>query len=595
MRYANFSLARTSHCVILAVVAVCFLGAAVALGQRTGGESGSRESGNRQSGSRAAEASPGSSLAQVQFINERIAQVWKDYGIEPSPPASEGEWCRRVYLDVIGRIPSVNELKDFLNDKSADKKTKLVDKLLYDEQYTEEYARNWTTIWTNILIGQSTEDDMTSREGMQKFLRDSFARNKSYDQLVYELVSATGTNTPGSSKFNGAANFLSGKLEEDASLATAKTSQTFLGLQVQCTQCHDHPFNEWKQEKYWEMNAFFRQTVGLRRFVQGTNDIRMVELANQDFAGESGNPSEADVFYELRNGLLKVAYPVFVDGTGISKSGYLDENNRREQLAKLIVKSEYMPEMMANRTWAHFMGYGFTKPIDDLGPHNPPTHPQLLKYLGEEFRKGSFNTKELIKWIVLSDAYSLASTTTAKNETDDPMLGETPKFSHFYLRQMSAEQLYESLLTATRADKTRGSFEEQEKAKTEWLQQFVTAFGTDEGGEQTTFNGTIPQALMLMNGDLIKKATDGSSGSFLETVAKSQLRPAQKIDYLAMAALSRSANRTEITWANKLMQARLYEKQSGKGGNSDPNAAALAALQDIWWVYLNCNEFILIH
>ena len=439
---------------------------------------------------------------------------------------------------------------------------------------------------------------MTSRAGMQKYLRDSFARNKPYDRMAYELISATGTNTPGSPKFNGAVNFLAAKLEEDASLATAQTSQIFLGLQVQCTQCHNHPFNEWKQEKYWEMNSFFRQTIALRRFVQGTNDVRMVDLQNQDYEGESGDPGEADVFYDLRNQEKRVAYPVFVDGTEISKSGYLDESNRREELAKLVAKSDYLGKTISNRMWSHFLGYGFTKPIDDLGPHNPATHPQLLDYLGEEFAKASYDLKELMKWIVLSEAYSLSAEVTSGNKIDDPQLGETPKFSHFYLRQMTAEQLYESLITATRADKTRGSYEEQEKAKSEWLQQFVTAFGTDEGGEQTTFNGSIPQALMMMNGDLIKKATDGSQGSFLHTIANSRLSMKQQIDYLALAAMGRPATSGEAALANSFLRLRMQDWKGGEnrsGGGSNPAAAQVKALQDMWWVYLNTNEFILVH
>ena len=530
-------------------------------------------------------------LVQVRTIDEHIRQVWTDYGISPSKPASDYEYCRRVYLDILGRVPTVNELKAYVSDKSADKKSKLVDTLLYDEAYTEEYARNWTTIWTNILIGRSGgtgDDDMTSREGMQKYLRDTFARNKPYDRMAYELISATGTNTPGSSNFNGAVNFLAAKLEEDASQATAQTSQIFLGLQVQCTQCHNHPFNEWKQEKYWEMNSFFRQTIALRRFTQGTNDVRMVDLQNQDYAGESGDPSEADVFYDLRNQEKRVAYPVFVDGTEISKSGYLEDCNRREELAKLVSKSDYLGKTISNRMWSHFLGYGFTKPIDDLGPHNPATHPQLLDYLGEEFAKASYDLKQLMKWIALSEAYSLSAQVTSQNKIDDPLLGETPKFSHFYLRQMTAEQLYESLITATRADKTRGSYEEQEKSKSEWLQQFVTAFGTDEGGEQTTFNGSIPQALMMMNGDLIKKATDGSQGSFLHTIANSRLSMAQQVDYLAMASVGRPSNSNEKALANSFLRLRMQD-----GGNA--SQAQLQALQDIWWVYLNTNEFILIH
>ena len=487
----------------------------------------------------------------------------------------------------LGRIPSVSELKDFVTSKEADKKGKLVEKLLYDEKHTEEYARNWTTIWTNVLIGRNggnEERSLTSRAGMQKYLRDSFARDKPYDVMVLELVTATGTTTPGSPKFNGAANFYAMKVnEEKASLATADTSRIFLGLQVQCTQCHNHPFNDWKQQKFWEMNAYFRQTRALRKFVPGSRDVESVELVNESFPGEdTSSAEEAPIFYELRNGLTKVAYPVFVDGTETSKSGYLEDVDRRTELGNLIVKSEYMDRAIVNRMWAHFLGYGFTKPIDDLGPHNAPTHPALLQYLGEEFRKNSFKLKELIRWITLSEPYSLSSRGTSSNKIDDPLMGETPKFSHFYLRQMRAEELYESLLVATEAHKTRGSYEEQEKSKNDWLRQFTIAFGTDEGTEATTFNGTIPQALMMFNGDLVKKATSAEKGSFLANIAAdNSMKPAQKITHLFLSGLARPPQTKEIDVANRLLLLR-------KGDTT-------AALQDIWWAVLNSNEFIINH
>ncbi len=525
-------------------------------------------------------------LPQVARINQEIRQVWTDNGLVPSPPATDAEWCRRVYLDVLGRIPSVDELREFLGNREADKKAKLVNKLLYDESNTEDYARNFTSIWTNTLIGRNgglEDNTLISRPGMQKYLRDSFAREKPYDRMVYELVTATGTTSPGSEGFNGATNFLVMKLDENAAQGTAMTAKIFLGLQIQCTQCHNHPFNEWKQQKFWEFNAFFRQTKALRKFVQGTRDVASAELVNQDFAGEGAgaDPSEAIIYYELRNGLLQSAYPVFVDDTPIAKSGYLQDVDRRTELGKLITKSSFMDKTMANRMWAHFLGYGFTKPIDDLGPHNAASHPALLDYLGEEFRKNSFDIKQLIRWITLSEAYSLSSKILPGNKSDDPLLGESPKFTHFYLRQMSAEQLYESLLVATQAHKTRGSYEDQEKVKADWLRQFTIAFGTDEGDEATTFNGTIPQALMMFNGDLIKEATSIEKGSFLATIAASNLRPAQKIEYLFQAALGRGPTNSELDIANKLVVAR-------KGD-------AAAALQDMFWAVLNSNEFIMQH
>ncbi|MGE0759747.1 MAG: DUF1553 domain-containing protein [Pirellulaceae bacterium] len=283
---------------------------------------------------------------------------------------------------------------------------------------------------------------------------------------------------------------------------------------------------------------------------------------------------------------------MFIDGTEIPTSGYLKEVNRRDELGKLILNSPYLDQCVANRYWGHFLGYGFTKPVDDMGPHNPASHPQLLEYLGQEVRKNSYNLKELIRWITLSEAYSLSSRVVAGNKRDDPLLGETPRFSHFYLRQMRAEELYHSLLTASRAEAARGTYEEQERMKQQWLSQFVTAFGNDEGEEATTFNGTIPQALMMFNGELIQRAIDTSRGAFLwELASDTKLRPQQKFDQLFLAALARRATRDELKAAETLLAGHAAHPEL-KG---DLARASLAALQDMWWAVLNSNEFIINH
>ena len=521
---------------------------------------------------------------QVENIDKAMESAWADAKIRPSPVEDELKWCRRVYLDLIGRIPTFDEFAAFSKDKSPDKRLSLVNRLLNDDQYTEEYASHWSTIWTNVLIGRNggmEERSLINRAGMQKYLRDSFAQNKPYNNMVYELVTATGSTKPGSEGFNGATNFLAMKVnEENGVQATAAVSKIFLGLQVQCTQCHNHPFNQWKQQKFWEFNAFFRQSRALRRFVRGTDDIDHVEMVNQDYTGEGAHPDKAEIYFQLRNGVTKVAYPVFIDGTAIGKSGYLAEVNRREELGKLMMESDFLDKAIVNRIWAHFLGYGFTKPIDDLGPHNPVSHIELFESLSKDFRDHSYDLKQLMLWITLSKPYQLSSRIGKENDSDDPSVGELPKFSHFYTRQMTAEQLYASLAVATQANR-KGNLEEQQRRREDWMRQFVVAFGTDEGDETTTFNGSIPQSLMMFNGDLIREAISLEPGTWLHQLTTNRAQPQEKVQFLFLAGLGRKPRNEEMTVATQILGARKGEV----GG----------MLQDMWWAILNSNEFIFNH
>ena len=523
---------------------------------------------------------------QVEKIDLSMSANWSEFGIKPSPVEDDLKWCRRVFLDVIGRIPSFEEFSEFARDKAPDKRFSLVNRLINEDRYTEEYANNWSTVWTNVLIGRNggmENRSLTNREGMQKYLRDCFARNKPYNEMVLELVTASGATKPGVEGFNGATNFLAMKVnEEDGTQATAAVSRIFLGLQVQCTQCHNHPFNQWKQQKFWEFNAFFRQTRALRKFVPGSvnRDVDHVELVNEDFSGKGSNAEKAEIYYSLRNGLTKVAYPVFLDGTEIGKSGYVSQVNRRDELGKLMMESPFLDKAIVNRMWAHFLGYGFTKPIDDLGPHNPTTQPQLFDELAKDFRNTSYDLKQLIVWITMSQPYQVSSRITKDNSSDEPSLGDPPKFSHFYTRQMGAEQLYQSLSVATQANR-KGSLEEQQRRREEWMKQFVIAFGTDEGDETTTFNGSIPQSLMLFNGDLIKEAISLETGSWLHGLAQAKSSPTDKIQHLFIAGLGRRPKPEEVSVAQQI----LVKRKNEVGG----------MLQDMWWAILNSNEFIFNH
>lgn len=526
--------------------------------------------------------------AVIGMVNHFIRVRWEEAGVTPAAQAQDTEWCRRVYLDVIGRIPTIYEIRQFLSDRSPNRRANLVNRLLESDEYAEEYARNWSNVWENLLIGRSNDNDLINRDGLRQYLRRTFVTNKPFDQFATELLTATGSNRPGDPDFNGAVNFLLDNLQENATPATAKVSRLLLGVQVQCTQCHNHPFYEAKQNQFWELNAFFRQAKAVSTREAGEMVTRLVD---EDFAGEGNTPTEAEIYYELRNGLMKAAYPVFLTGEQIPPSGRVSEVNRRRELAALVTSSDLFRRAIVNRVWSHFLGYGFTRPVDDMGPHNAASHPELLEQLASAFSQSGFDHKRLVRWIVLSEPYGLSSR-APKNTVDQPDAGSVPLFSYFYVRQMRPEELYESLLVATHAVPDAAAYSpgeqslaELEREKNRWLQQFTISFDTDENDEATTFDGTITQTLAMWNGELVRKATSGQQGTFLHEVAQHAKRAdaaGQKVlQDLFLAALGRTPKAAELTQAQELLRRR--------GGD------VTAALQDIWWALLNSNEFILNH
>jgi hypothetical protein len=449
----------------------------------------------------------------------------------------------------------------------------LVDRLLDDPAY----VRHWTTVWANLLIGRSESRDV-SRPALEKFLRDSFARNRPWSEIVFDLVAAEGDFEE-----NGAANFLLAHLNNEAVPATAITARLFLGTQVQCIQCHNHPFNDWKQDQFWELNCFFQQTEKQRAPGSANSAGVRTQLVNI--------PVGDAIYFETRSGLMRAAYPKF-EGTAIDPA---PEVNRRLELARLMTAGEkpLLAEALVNRLWEHFLGAGFTRPVDDMGPHNPPTHPELLERLAREFVSSGYDVKQLVRWITSSEAYHLTSRFNDTNEIDDPAAGNPPLFSRVYVRSMSAEQLYDSLLVATRAHHAGAADWAAVAAnRRAWLQQFVLALGTDENDEATTFDGTLPQALMMMNGDLIAGAVQGARGTFLHEVLSENSPEVEKLRKLSLAALSRYPTAKETTALRRLLHEQVTARTST---GASRQAATAEALQDVFWALLNSSEFILIH
>jgi hypothetical protein len=534
-----------------------------------------------------AKSQPSATLTQsdeqvIQEINNLIADNWNQSKIKPANQATDEEWCRRTYLRLLGRIPSVDELNKYTSRRARDKQTWLVDRILSDKLYTEEFASYWGARWANVLVGRSggmQKDSSINRESLEQYLASHFAKNTPYNYVVQDLLTATGSTTPDAKDFNPATNFLVSMLDDKATLATSKACEVFLGQRLQCIQCHNHPSNDWKQDRFWQLNAFFRQSDA-----EKIDDSQGYRIADHDFSGEGGDANSAEVYFEELNGRVQVAYPRFVDNTEIPRSGKLNEVNRREQLASLITTSNLLPKATVNRVWQHFLGIGFTVPIDDMGPHNPPSHPELLNNLADHFAASGYDFKRLMKWITLSEAYGLSSQAPADQFANHPELNYPQAsgqlFARYYSRQMEAEQLFHSLTMVAKSGTKPLNIIADARDRQQWLGQFARKMDDDEASEDTSFDGSISQSLEMMNGQLMHKATNKKSGVLLGVIS-SKMTPAEKVDHLFLAALSRHPSKKENKAIEQILQKRQHELDQ--------------SLQDIWWALLNSNEFILDH
>lgn len=600
---------------------------------------------------------------QAEKINELIRKGYADAGIKrPANRAPDHEFLRRVFVDLIGRIPTAEEVIDFERDGSADKRVKLVRRLMADDGYTPksrtgqpvmvgkkeplrvdyaaQWADHWADLWTVWLMTRTGHPDY--REQMRVWLAYQFSKNTNHKDLVVKLLTATGTvggPRGGGYKDDYAANFIVHHLGEavpaadrgadgpfDAVPLTSRVTKLFLGLQTQCTQCHDHPLDkQWLQPDFWGVNAFFRQTV--RSATPTGNPIRdnakMANAAAVTLSDDGNlNPSLL-VPFERRDGRVLKTFPVMLKdyaqaeqgqkGTKVLSAPPADGKTRRQQLAEWVVEHDNFGRAYVNRVWAHFFGRGLNRDAaaDDFSGNNPVVHPELLDYLAREIAKSEYNydPRRLMEWICTSEAYNLSH--VANKEYVDPKFD--PYFARMPLKAMAPEVLFESLMTATRAE-ARGR-DARAELRDQWMRKLVRNFGDDEGNE-LNFNGTVVQALLMMNGaELNGEIGVGRGGSgtnvVVDVMKKVGADPRKVYDELFLMTLSRHPTPDEVS---KLEQVRIGKatiptgpapakgptgKAVGKAPPPQPVPGAYPAdvgyYQDVLWALLNTNEFILNH
>jgi hypothetical protein len=489
-------------------------------------------------------------------IDARLAVV----RVRPAPPADDAEFLRRVYLDLAGRIPSVAEARAFLDSRRPDRRPRLVEELLAGPAF----ANHFTTTWRAVLMPQTDANNLGRifAPGFEAWLRQQFVDNTPYDRLVRELLTVPvepALKAPlDLNKLRSSPNpvgfFLARELQPE-SLA-AVTTQVFLGVKLECAQCHDHPFAKWTRQQFWETAAFFN---GFKR----ANPKAVFGPATED-------PTRREIQIPNSKGKAQATY---LDG---QTPRWRDGDVPRRVLADWLTAAEnpYFARATANRVWAHFLGAGLVDPIDEMGDENGPSHPEVLDALADGFVRHGYDLRFLIRTITATRAYQRSASGPDRDKAER-------LFERMPVRGLSREQLFDSLAQAT------GHVDAMPAAERAFLffrdasprAEFLREFASPESA--TERKPTILQALKLMNGRFITDATSLSRSETLAAVADAPfLSTAERVEALFLASLSRRPRPDEA-----VRFARYVEERA-------PGRAALA---DVFWALLNSGEFLLNH
>ena len=508
----------------------------------------------------------------IARINEMLADSWQDRGVTAAPEAPQEVWVRRAYLTLAGRVPTIDETQRFLASASGRSRILLVDQLLSDHRTSDNLAG----IWLNLLIGRTNPRAVDDR-ALLAFLVEQFRQNRPWIETVGKLVAAECRSDQ-----NGATNFLLAHLNDQATPATAVAASLFLGEQVHCTQCHNHPFaKDRTQDELWSLNAFFKQTE--RKRVATPDSTTTADKALWELTEKVGADPREMTFYETRRGVPTAVLPKFAGLTPELDRGV----SRRAQLVRLLTDDpeHRVARSMVNRMWAHFFGVAFTPQVDDMGPHSAPCLPELLDLLTDGFVRSGYDLRRLMTWIALSDAWQLSSLPDAGNSQASPESEETALFSHVCSRQMGPEEVYESIRVALASVAGQPLAASIDEHRRKWVNEFVQSWGTDENDERLQFSGDVSQALLMMNGTDLNQAITEAVQALLSASDRPQRSSAPEycLHRITMSILSREPTSAEV----RVFNARL------RSLNELPADQALAtALEDMTWAYLNSAAFI---
>jgi hypothetical protein len=490
---------------------------------------------------------------EFNFVDTHVNRKLERSKILPSELCTDEEFLRRVSLDLTGLPPAPEQLKAFLEDKrdSEAKRSAKIEDLIA----SPEFVDHWTLKWSDLLMANRKFIKEKGVWAFRNWIRNSIATNQPYDQFVYELMTANGSTYE-----NPAANYY--RIAREPREVMENMTQVFLGTRFQCNQCHDHPFERWTQQQYYELSAYFA-AVGRKPGVLPDEEIIYTLRNPQPVLNPDTNQT-----------VSAAAFPFDVEGN-IDSSAH-----QRKQLAQWLTSPEnpYFAKSLVNRYWSYFTGRGIIDPVDDIRASNPPSNPELLEALTEDFVAHGWDLKHLVRTIVRSHTYQRSYKSNEWNESD------TVNFSHAIPRRLSAEELFDAILIATGAPANlpgmpagfRASQLPDPNVKVDFLDMFGRAPRESPCECERSSEVSLAQTLNLVNGPTVANSIVHPQGRIAKALANNASEE-ELVETVYLGVLCRHPSEDE------LQNSLLYMKNVGKSDE---------AAQDLMWALINSPSFL---
>ncbi len=500
-------------------------------------------------------------------LDRLVETQLKTASLKPGAVISDEQFVRRVWIDLTGRLPAPADVNEFLADRRSDKRARLIDKLLE----TEDYARHWAKYWREVIASRLDDNNRLARIFIPQFdtwMTRQIREDKSWADITKSILTASGSVKfrADDEESNGAAFFLAARRGNDAKIErAAETSRIFLGIQIQCAQCHDHPFDRWERQQFHEITAYFAR-VRERPFRENGKlaGIRLVST----FFGEHSMPGEDDPKKST------TVYPRFLDGEA-PEGKRLSDAKRRESLAESIVsrKNPWFAAAYVNRVWGELMGQSFYQPVDDMGPERDAIMPTVLVRLSASFRGSDYDTKDLFRTILNSKTYQRQL--QSGRSVDEHLL-----FAGSKGKRLSAEAFYASLEDTLGKLTVANRFGNRRAPYGLRINPFAflvkEEFKYDPSARPEEIEGSISQALLLMNNPVINSKIRATGTNLLARILKSYANDDKAIKMVYLRTVARNPSEREFARCRKYI--------SEVGDRTE-------AFEDILWVLINSTEY----